>query len=134
MPLPKKNDAHIKPTDGRKHNQGTKKRNRKPAVQKLTPAKYNKAKLDRIPIHAINAIKEVYGSEEEFFVHLAQDAKDNFQSKKLLMEYAYGKPDSVERSHGKADKAPQITFIDNRKMVDDTIDVEHSEDEGDTDT
>lgn len=130
MPPPKKNKAHVKPTDGRKHNEGTKKRNRKPAVQKLTPSTYNKAKLDRVPIFAINAIREVYGSEEAFMVHLAEDAKDNFQSKKLLMEYAYGKPDNVERGRGKAEKAPQITFIDNRKMVEDnTIDVEHSEDD-----
>lgn len=40
----------------------------------------------------MDAIVEVYGSQEEFFIHLATNSKESFHHLKLLMEYVYGKP------------------------------------------
>ena len=40
----------------------------------------------------MDAIVEVYGSQEEFFIHLATNSKESFPHLKLLMEYVYGKP------------------------------------------
>ena len=40
----------------------------------------------------MDAIVEVYGSQEKFFIHLANNSKESFPHLKLLMEYVYGKP------------------------------------------
>ena len=40
----------------------------------------------------MDAIVEVYGSQEKFFIHLATNSKESFPHLKLLMEYVYGKP------------------------------------------
>lgn len=40
----------------------------------------------------MDAIVEVYGSQEDFFIHLATNSKESFPHLKLLMEYVYGKP------------------------------------------
>jgi hypothetical protein len=40
----------------------------------------------------MDAIVEVYGSQESFFIHLATNSKESFPHLKLLMEYVYGKP------------------------------------------
>lgn len=128
MPLPKKNKAHIKPTDGRKHNTGVQKRERKQG--KLTPAKLNKAKRSRSELYALNAIREEFGSEENFFTWLAQKArKSNYHLGKLL-DYGWGDPRDIDRAQLKEDSVvPKIVFINNEQKPDDTIDITHDEEE-----
>ena len=57
---------YIKKNDGRRNN-GRKKGDSKNYPKKInaTPAAINEAKKDRMGIYALNAMKEVFGSEEE---------------------------------------------------------------------
>jgi len=103
--------------------------------KKLTRAGLNKVKKERIKIHAINAIIEEFGSEQEFWRDLAKASKKNHSDRKLLMEYAYDKP---ENAHAgglvKADNRPVIQFINNGPITKDdikTIEIEHEEDSED---
>ena len=127
MPVPKKNKAHIKPTDGRKHNKGTPAKVRN---TKLTPAKLNKAKRRRMELYAINAIREKFGSEEGVFGFIAEQAlkgKQYYMTK--LLEYAYGDPRDIDRSQMKEETStPKIVFINNQQK-DNTIEIEHEQDE-----
>jgi len=132
MPVPKKNKAHIKPTDGRKHNKGTESDKRVRKAPKLTPAKLNKAKRARMELYAINAIRERFGSEEAVFDFIADQAfkgKQYYMTK--LLEYAYGDPRDIDRSQLKEESAtPKIVFINNQPK-DDTIEIAHEEDSED---
>jgi len=122
----KKNSSEIKPTDGRKNNSRLQ---AKPlsTKDKLLPAKSNDAKKERISAYAVNAMKNVFGSEAEAFENLARLGKDNFNQMKLLLEYAYGKPsDSISDKGNSVNKisAPVINFINqNAPTEDDTIDI-----------
>lgn len=59
-----------------------------------------KADEDRIKTLSINALSDVFGSEEEAFNHIATQAKESFPHLKLLMEYGYGKPkESMDVTH-----------------------------------
>jgi len=123
----KKNSSEIKPTDGRKNNSRLE---AKPlsTKDKLLPAKNNNAKRERISSYAVNAMKNVFGSEAEAFENLARLGKDNFNQMKLLLEYAYGKPsDSISDKGGPVNtiKAPVINFINQNapQDVEDTIDI-----------
>jgi len=122
----KKNSSEIKPTDGRKNNSRLQ---AKPlsTKDKLLPAKSNDAKKERISAYAVNAMKNVFGSEAEAFENLARLGKDNFNQMKLLLEYAYGKPsDSISDKGNSVNKisAPVINFINqNAPQEDDTIDI-----------
>lgn len=51
-----------------------------------------KADEDRIRTLSINSLAKVFGSEEEAFNHIANEAKVSFPHLKLLIEYGYGKP------------------------------------------
>ena len=109
----KTNSSEIKPTDGRKNNSRLE---AKPlsTKDKLLPAKSNNAKKERISSYAVNAMKNVFGSEAEAFENLARLGKDNFNQMKLLLEYAYGKPsDSISDKRNSVNKisAPVINFI-----------------------
>jgi hypothetical protein len=121
----KKNSSEIKPTDGRKNNSRLQ---AKPlsTKDKLLPAKSNDAKKERISAYAVNAMKNVFGSEAEAFENLARLGKDNFNQMKLLLEYAYGKPSDSISDKGPVNtiKAPVINFINqNAPQEDDTIDI-----------
>ena len=85
-----KERKYVKPTDGRKHN--GRKRGEKINKVMATPTTLNKAQKDRVHIYALNAMKEVFGSEEKAWASLAEKAKDSFPHLKLLFEYKYGKP------------------------------------------
>tara|TARA_R110002074_G_scaffold196587_1_gene363404 strand:- start:816 stop:1220 length:405 start_codon:yes stop_codon:yes gene_type:complete len=95
-----KERKYVKPTDGRKNN-GRKRGEKvnKPIV--ATPSALNKAKKARVHIYALNAMKEVFGSEEKAWESLAEKAKDSFPHLKLLFEYKYGKPEDVGLNEGK---------------------------------
>jgi hypothetical protein len=40
----------------------------------------------------INAIESVYGSQEDYWKHIATKSKESMPHLKLLSEYVYGKP------------------------------------------
>lgn len=106
------NSTEIVKTDGRKNNT---KLPAKPlsTKDKLLPAKNNNAKRERISAYAVDAMKRVFGSEEEAFENLARLGKDNFNQMKLLLEYAYGKPSDNINEKGTVNKiqAPVINFF-----------------------
>ena len=79
----------IKPTDGRKYN---KRKKGQLDVVKPTTAAINKAKRERMKEFGVKAIKKVFGSEQDFWMSLAEEAKKNHNDRKLLLEYVYGKP------------------------------------------
>lgn len=92
---------YLKPTDGRKNNGRKKGDNYKKPVVRGTSA-MNKAKKERINKYAVNSMTSVFGSEKEAFESLAQLAKDgSFPHMKLLLEYAYGKPEDLVASDNK---------------------------------
>lgn len=111
---------HIKSEETKKHD-GRKYNKRlapKPISTKdklVKPARTTKAKKDRIASYAVSAMKEVFGSEKDAFVHMANLAKSNFNQMQLLLQYAYGKPsDSIDKSNAKKTKtAPTINFVMN---------------------
>ena len=128
----KQNSSYIKPNDGRKNNgrkkgdkYGPKKQLIKSASQ-LTPAK-----KERISVYALNAMKDVFGSEEEAWKALAEQAKDSFAHMNLLWQYRYGKPqDGNEGNTNKKLDVPVINFYASDKQVkelDNTIDIESEE-------
>ena len=120
----------IKENDGRK---GNKRLPAKPlsTKDKLLPAKSNSAKRERISSYAVDAMKKVFGSEQEAFEHLATLGKNNFNQMKLLMEYAYGKPSDNISDKGTTTKitAPVINFFNPTEEKEDnnTIDIDTNE-------
>ena len=78
--------------DGRKNNGGNKNAGRKPKVEELALIKLGK-----------DAIISVYGSEEDYWKHIAKESKSSMSHLKLLSEYVYGKP--------KESKSIEITEI-----------------------
>lgn len=91
MPRKKKEYKFVKKNDGRKNN-GRKKGDKALRKTAATPSTMNQAKRDRIGVYALNAMKEVFGSEDEAWRELAKQAKEgSFPHFKLLMEYKYGK-------------------------------------------
>ena len=128
---------YIKKNDGRRNN-GRKKGDRPLAKTNATPAAINEAKKDRIGVYALNAMKEVFGSEEEAWAELAKQAKNSFAHMKLLFEYKYGKPtESVDYTSGGQKLDIPITNIfagtQQAPEIDNTIDVT-PEDNGETET
>ena len=118
---------YIKKNDGRRNN-GRKKGDRPLAKTNATPAAINEAKKDRIGIYALNAMKEVFGSEEEAWAELAKQAKSSFAHMKLLVEYKYGKPtESVDYTSGGQKLDIPITNIfagtQQAPEIDNTIDI-----------
>lgn len=117
--------------DGRKYNKRLAPKPISTKDKMIKPARTTKAKKDRIASYAVSAMKEVFGSEKDAFIHMAELAKKNFNQMKLLMEYAYGKPsDSINSdSKKKAKSAPTINFVMNNQQpqIDNTIDIEAEE-------
>lgn len=129
----KQNSAYIKPNDGRKNNgrkkgdkYGSKSKSLIKSSSQLTPVK-----KERISTYALNAMKEVFGSEEEAWKSLAEQAKDSFAHMNLLWQYRYGKP--TDGNHDNTKKkldVPVINFYASEKQIkeiDNTIDIESEE-------
>ena len=126
---------YIKKNDGRRNN-GRKKGDKHFLANKVnaTPAAINEAKKDRVGIYALNAMKEVFGSEEEAWAELAKQAKSSFAHMKLLFEYKYGKPtESVDYTSGGQKLDIPITNIfagtQQAPEIDNTIDITPEQDE-----
>lgn len=117
----------IKKTDGRKYNKRLAPKPLSSKQKLIVPKRSTKAKRDRVESYAISAMKSEFGSEKDFFKHLAEQAKTNFNAMKLFMEYAYGRPSDLSSSSkkGSGKTAPQITFnVTNQpKQSDNTIDI-----------
>ena len=100
--------------------------------KKLTRAGLTKVKKDRGKLMAINAIIDEFGSEMDFLRMVAKEARKNHSDRKMLMEYAYDKPEQNHTSGlAKTDNRPQIVFIQNgepKKEEPKTIDIDHEED------
>lgn len=95
--------------DKRKNNGGA----RKGAGRK------KKDEEDRIRDLSINALSDVFGSEEEAFKHIAKKAKESFPHLKLIIEYGYGKPkETIDLNHNELPKPPAKHFHDFGKDVD----------------
>lgn len=65
-----------------------------------------KADEDKVVKLANDAIISVYGSEEDYFKHLAKEAKASFPHLKLLHEYAFGKVPEVVHNINEDAEAP----------------------------
>ena len=120
----------MKKTDGRKNN-GQKRGDAVVRRTMATPANINKAKKNRSKMLATGAIKEVYGSEEAFWVMVAENAKESQFDRKMILEYIYGKArDNVDASsaNDKVDISIMNFFQGTPKIQENTIDIE-SEDE-----
>ena len=126
----KKASEEIRDTDGRKNNA------KLPSLMndKLALGNSTKAERRRVQRQAKNALKEEYGSEEEFFKYLAQMSKTSYSYMKLFLEYAYGKPTDMAKgdSTPKDPKAPVINFTQNNLVPNEkrqkTIDIPSDED------
>lgn len=128
------NNLYKKALDGRNHN-GAKKGDKQLRAIEQDLKGLNadtKAKQNRNAVYATNAIREVFGSETDFWVHVAEKSKESFNHMKILTEYAFGKPSdgsSNGNSNTKLD-IPVINFFSTGpKQVDDVIDVTPEEDE-----
>jgi hypothetical protein len=123
----------INDNDGRKHNK------RLPAKVQIEgsptskPARLNSAKKAAVSKYSINAMKDVFGSEQEALRSLAKFAKEgSLGHMKLLLEYGFGKPEDVERGSGTTKiTAPVINFYgsnNNERTIDvDAEDIEEEE-------
>ena len=129
----KQNSAYIKPNDGRRNN-GRKKGEKYGSKSKMlikSSSQLTPAKKERISTYALNAMKEVFGSEEEAWKSLAEQAKDSFAHMNLLWQYRYGKPmDGNEGNTKKKLDVPVINFYASEKQIkeiDNTIDIDSEE-------
>ena len=91
MPRKKTVRQYMKSTDGRKNN------GQKPGDAILrrslaTSSKMNVAKRNRSKVLATDAIRQVYGSEQEFWKLIAENARESQFDRKMIVEYVYGKP------------------------------------------
>lgn len=129
-----KKSQEINDNDGRKHNK------RLPAKVQIEgsptskPARLNSAKKAAVSKYSINAMKDVFGSEQEALRSLAKFAKEgSLGHMKLLLEYGFGKPEDVDRGGGGTKiTAPVINFYgsnNNERTID--IDAEDIEEETD---
>ena len=83
---------YVKENDGRRNNGRKQGVRNVPVVRPTSSAAINNAKRNRVGIYALNAMSKVFGSEEEAWESLAEQAKSSFPHLKLLFEYKYGKP------------------------------------------
>ena len=130
MARAKRNVPGLPVADGRKNN-GRQPGTKIKKAPKLTPAKLNKAKRDRIKLYSVNAIRQEFGSEEEFFMHLAKESRKSYNHLKLLMEYGYGKPEDAHSAPPQKN-APIINFYGAPQIQqDNTIDIDYSDESED---
>ena len=117
----------IKPTDGRKYN---KRKKGQLDVVKPTTAAINKAKRERMKEFGVKAIKKVFGSEQDFWMSLAEEAKKNHNDRKLLLEYVYGKPKDGFGNATHKSATPVINFYGHQPPTpEDIIDVTPEDEE-----
>jgi hypothetical protein len=118
----------ITSNDGRKGNKRLPSKVDTRGVGTTAPARMNNAKKKRLSNYAINAMKNIFGSEQDAMDNLAEQAKGGSLGHfKLLLEYGYGKAtDDVEGGPVKVKSAPVINFNYNpaQQLEENTIDIE----------
>jgi len=134
MPRRKTDNKYKKVLDGRNNNGQKKGDKQLRAIQKELKSldSSNKAKKDRITAQANSGIREVYGSEAEFWKFVAEQSKDSFNHLKFLSEYAFGKPgDNIGSSVNTKTDVPIINFFAGTQndKLEDTIDITPEEDD-----
>ena len=135
----RKKSNEINENDGRKHNKRLPPKVQLNGPVTSKPARVNNAKKAAVTKYSINAMKDVFGSEQEAMKSLAKFAKEgSLGHMKLLLEYGFGKPEDIERSGGATKiTAPGINFYGNNTAEPDEpmeieaedIDFEEEEDE-----
>lgn len=135
----RKKSNEINENDGRKHNKRLPPKVQLNGPVTSKPARVNNAKKAAVTKYSINAMKDVFGSEQEAMKSLAKFAKEgSLGHMKLLLEYGFGKPEDIERSGGATKiTAPVINFYGNSTAEPDEpmeieaedIDFEEEEDE-----
>ena len=119
---------NIKSTDGRKHNKRLPPKVQLEGNVTNKPARMNEAKKKQISNYAVNAMKKVFGSEQEAMEALAEfGKKGSLGHMKLLMEYGFGKPNEMNESGGtKKPVAPVINFYNTPQRIEENnyIDIE----------
>ena len=129
-----KNPVNLAKNDGRANNGKGRPSSKvvKSRLQNTTPAKLNQATKEQIGVYALNAMKKVFGSEEEAWMALAEQAKDSFAHMNLLWQYRYGKPgEAAKEDNTPKIAAPVINFYaapEQIKELEDTIDITPEED------
>ena len=120
------NSKEIKSTDGRRNNSRKKSIpiQKPPIGERSNKPALNKAKKSRRKAYAKKAIKEVFGSEVDFFKNIAQQAKKgSYNHTKLLSDFAYEEEKEVKVTNN----APVINFFGSndleQKVKDKIIDV-----------
>jgi len=135
----RKKSNEIKDNDGRKHNKRLPPKVQLNGPVTSKPARVNNAKKAAVTKYSINAMKDVFGSEQDAMKSLAKFAKEgSLGHMKLLLEYGFGKPEDIERSASTTKiTAPVINFYGNNTAEPDEpieieaedVDVEEEEDE-----
>mgnify|MGYP003655817487 CR=1 FL=1 len=54
-----------------------------------------KANEEQVRRLGLDAIENVYGSIEKYYIHIATESQESFPHLKLLQEYVFGKPKEV---------------------------------------
>ena len=118
---------YVKENDGRRNNGRKPGVRNVPVVRPTSSAAINDAKRKRVGIYALNAMAKVFGSEEEAWESLAEQAKQSFPHLKLLFEYKYGKPlDKPEEKQQKVNINIKNLFTGGQEE-DNTIDLDNEE-------
>jgi len=118
---------YVKENDGRRNNGRKPGVRNVPVVRPTSSAAINDAKRKRVGIYALNAMAKVFGSEEEAWESLAQQAKQSFPHLKLLFEYKYGKPlDKPEEKQQKVNINIKNLFTGTQEE-DNTIELDNEE-------
>lgn len=74
--------------DGRRNNGGHSTKGR--------AGRKSKAEELKVLERGVSAIEQVYGTQEQFWAHIAKQSKDSLQHLKILLEYVYGKPKQIQ--------------------------------------
>ena len=118
---------YVKENDGRRNNGRKQGVRNVPVVRPTSSAAINDAKRNRVGIYALNAMSKVFGSEEEAWESLAEQAKNSFPHLKLLFEYKYGKPlDKPEEKQQKVNINIKNLFTGTQEE-DNTIELDNEE-------
>jgi len=118
---------YVKENDGRRNNGRKPGVRNVPVVRPTSSAAINDAKRKRVGIYALNAMAKVFGSEEEAWESLAEQAKQSFPHLKLLFEYKYGKPlDKPEEKQQKVNINIKNLFTGSQEE-DKTIELDNEE-------
>lgn len=122
---------NIKSTDGRKNNKRLPPKVQLNGMPTSKPPRVNDAKKKQISNYAVNAMNKVFGSQQEAMETLAKYGKEgSLGHMKLLMEYAFGKPNEMnDNGGGNKTVAPVINFYNTPQIEEKTIDIDHEEDD-----